>query len=87
MTKKSFILLIIIFFLGVVLRFYLLGSIPNGFHRDEVFLGYNAYSIFKTGKDITGNFLPLHLASFLYTPAGYSYVSVPFIAMFGLSEF
>ena len=87
MTKKSFILLAVIFFLGAVLRFYLLGSIPNGFHRDEVFLGYNAYSILKTGKDISGNFLPLHLASFLYTPAGYSYISIPFIALFGLNEF
>lgn len=87
MKTKTFIILAIIFLLGVILRFYLLGDIPNGFHRDEVFLGYNAYSLLKTGKDINGNFLPLHLASFLYTPAGYSYFSIPFITLFGLSEF
>jgi len=87
MTRKSFIFLAAIFLLGVIFRFYLLGSIPNGFHRDEVFLGYNAYSILKTSRDITGNFLPLHLASFLYTPAGYSYFSIPLIALLGLNEF
>ena len=85
--KKHLIFLFLIFFLGVILRFYRLGEIPVGFHRDEAFLGYNAYSILKTGRDMTGNFLPLHLKSFLYSPAGYSYFSIPFIGIFGLSPF
>lgn len=73
--------------LALVLRFYSLGSIPVSMHRDEVFLGYNAYSILKTGNDMSGSFLPIHLESFFYSPAGYSYFSIPFIAMFGLNEF
>lgn len=73
--------------LGAYLRFIALGSYPTGFLRDEAFFGYNAYALFHTGKDITGNFLPLHLASFLFTPSGYAYASFPFIALFGLSEF
>ncbi|MBI2404818.1 glycosyltransferase family 39 protein, partial [Candidatus Gottesmanbacteria bacterium] len=69
------------------LRFYRLGDVPIGFHRDEAFLGYNAYSLYRTGRDMTGKFLPVHLESFLYSPAGYSYASIPFIAIFGLIPF
>lgn len=36
---------------------------------------------------MSGNFLPLHLESFLFSPAGYSYASIPFIFLFGLNEF
>lgn len=85
MTIKK--LLFCIVFLGIALRFYQLGNVPVGFHKDEAFLGYNAYSIAKTGKDMNGTFLPLHLQSFIYSPAGYSYISIPFITLFGLSAF
>ena len=85
--RKLNLALILIFLLAVLLRFYRLGDIPVGLHKDEAFLGYNAYAILNTGKDISGNFLPLHLASFLYSPAGYSYFSIPFIKFFDLSVF
>lgn len=85
--RKNLFILGFIFILGIALRFYELGNVPDGFHRDEAFLGYNAYSILKTGKDINGNFLPLHLQSFLYSPAGYSYFSIPFIRIFDLNVF
>ncbi|MEK7119214.1 MAG: glycosyltransferase family 39 protein, partial [Patescibacteria group bacterium] len=85
--KKTTVLLFIIFILGSFLRFYTLGEVPVGLHRDEAFLGYNAYSLLKTGKDMNGIALPLHLKSFLYSPAGYSYASIPFIAAFGLNAF
>ena len=85
--KKRYLALIAIVLLAGALRFYKLGDVPTGFHRDEAFLGYNAYSILKTGKDMSGNPYPLHLQSFLYSPAGYSYTSIPFIALFGLNEY
>lgn len=81
------IALALIFLLGAFLRFYKLGVIPDGFHVDEAYLSYNAFSILKTGKEMTGNLLPLNLKSFLFSPAGYSYFSIPFIYLFGLSEF
>lgn len=84
--NKSFYILAIILILGSSLRFYRLGSVPVGFHRDEAFLGYNAYSILKTGKDMSDKMLPLHLESFIYSPAGYSYFSIPFIVLFNLNE-
>lgn len=86
-AKKILALLLIITFLACFLRMYKLGEFPVGFHRDEAFLGYNAYSIFKTGKDINGNILPLHIESFLYSPAGYVYFSIPIIALLDLSAF
>lgn len=73
--------------IGWLLRFYQLGAVPIGLHRDEAFLGYNAYSLLKTAREMTGTFLPLHLPSFLWSPAGYSYLSMPFVAFFGLSAF
>lgn len=86
--KKTIIFWIILFtILGGILRFYRLGDIPAGLHRDEAFLGYNAYSILKTARDMNGNFLPINLQSFLYSPGGYAYLSIPFIALFGLSAF
>lgn len=80
-------LLLTILIFGFILRFYALGQVPISLHRDEAFLGYNAYSILNTGNDISGNFLPLHLESFLFSPAGYSYFSIPFIYLFNLNEF
>lgn len=84
---KRLIILFLILILGAFLRFYHLGSVPVGFHRDEAFLGYNAYSLLLNGRDMSGNVLPIHLESFIYSPAGYAYASIPFIALFGLNEF
>lgn len=86
MKRLPFPLLLILLF-SAFLRFYQLGEVPVGFHRDEAFFGYNAYALLQTGKDMTGNLLPIHLQSFLFSPAGYSYLTIPFVAMFGLTEF
>jgi 4-amino-4-deoxy-L-arabinose transferase-like glycosyltransferase len=85
--KKQYLFLIFIFALGVFLRFYKLGEVPVGLHSDEAYFGYNAFSILKTGREMTGNLLPLDLKSFLYSPAGYSYATIPFVAVFGLNAF
>ena len=84
---KGIYLLALIFILGTVLRYWLLGDVPVSLHRDEAFLGYNAFSLLKTGRDMSGALLPLHFESFIYSPGGYSYFSIPFTAVFGLSEF
>lgn len=85
--RQPLLILFLIFVLGLTLRVVNLQAFPNGFSSDEAYLGYNAYSILQTGKDINGHLLPLFLESFLYTPAGYSYFSIPFIKLFGLSVF
>lgn len=85
--KKYFLIAIII--LAAVLRFYRLGSVPPSLYWDEASLGYNAYSILKTGHDEHGKFLPItNFAAFGdYKPPGYIYAVVSSIAIFGLSEF
>lgn len=86
-NRLKLLMILLIVFLGFLLRFYNLGQVPLALHRDEAFLGYNAYSLLKTSIDMNGNFLPLHMASFIYSPAGYSYLSIPFMAIFDLSSF
>lgn len=56
--NRFHVLLLIVFIIGLILRIYNVGSIPSGITNDEVTYSYNAYSLFKTGKDLTGNFLP-----------------------------
>lgn len=82
------IILLLIFFLAVFIRFFKLASIPDGFFVDESAIGYNAYSILKTGRDEWGNFLPLYFKSTGdYKLPVYIYAVIPFIIIFGLNEF
>ncbi len=81
-------LLIAILVLAFVLRIYKLGSVPPHLTSDEAALGYNAYSILKTGRDEYGKFLPIIFKSFGdYKPGLYIYSAIPAIAILGLNEF
>lgn len=87
-AKYSLILLLCIFLLAAILRFYKLGSVPYGFYQDESAIGYNALSILQTGKDEYGKTLPLYFKSFGdYKLPIYIYATVPSIMLFGLNEF
>lgn len=78
----------LILFASIVIRLYNLGSLPVGLHRDEASLGYNAYSILQTGQDEYDRFLPLGIQSFGdWKLPGYVLGAVPFVALFGLTEF
>lgn len=78
-------LLFLICFLGLFLRSYHLDSYPS-LNPDEAALGYNAYSLIKTGKDEHGISWPIHFKSFGdYKPGGYVYVLLPFVKIFGLN--
>jgi 4-amino-4-deoxy-L-arabinose transferase-like glycosyltransferase len=86
--RKIWFILLIITLLSFFVRIYEINSVPPGLTWDEAALGYNAYSILKTGKDEYGQRLPLVLKSFGdYKPALYVYLAIPFIALFGLTEF
>lgn len=81
-------LLFLIIGIAIFLRFWQLGKVPPSPDWDEAALGYNAYSIMKTGKDEYGQFLPLILRSFDdYKPAIYTYFIIPAIKIFGLNVF
>src|SRR3989344_1369248 len=85
---KRFFFLAIIFLFALALRTVNLGDHPSGLTWDEAGLGYNAYSILKTGRDEFGTFLPIVFKSFGdYKPGIYVYLTVPSVAIFGLTEF
>lgn len=87
MNVKHWFIAVVI--LGGLLRFWDLGKNPPGLYWDEVSLGWNAYSILRTGMDEHGRFLPLDTfyAFGDYKPPTYIYATVPSIALFGLNEF
>lgn len=61
---------------------------PNGLTVDEADIGYNAYSILKTGKDVYGRTTPLFFQSLNdYKPGFAIYSTIPAIKLFGLSDF
>lgn len=85
---KFKIILAVIILLAALLRFYQLGQTPKGLYIDEPSLGYNAYSILKTGADEYGKKLPLAFQAYgEYKLPVYIYASVPVIQIFGLSAF
>lgn len=84
MTKEK-IFLIIIFIFSFLIRIFRAGDYPP-LLWDEAALGYNAYSILHTARDEYGQFLPLVFKSFGdYKPGLYVYLTLPFIALFGLN--
>ena len=81
------ILIIAIFILAFFLRVWNIDLIPASLYWDEVAIGYNAYSLLKTGADEYGNKLPVLIRSFDDNkPSGMVYSAIPFIAIFGLNE-
>lgn len=86
--KKTYIVLVLIGILAFFLRFYKVAQIPPALSWDEVSIGYNAYSILKTGRDEFGRFMPLDafVAYGDYKPVLPIYLTVPFVALFGLTE-
>ncbi len=84
LTSKKLIVLIII--IAAFLRLYKLDQVPVALFGDEVDVGYQAYSILKTGRDYYGNFMPLHFHSLAeYRTPLYLYSAVPSVALFGIS--
>lgn len=84
--KKTVIILFTIIVVASFLRLYKLSINPPSLFGDELDLGYQAYSILKTGKDYQGNFMPIHFHSLAEwrTPL-YLYSAVPTVAIFGIS--
>lgn len=85
--NKNLYILISMFVLGFLMRLLLVTSVPPSINWDEASLGYNAYSILKTGQDEWGRFMPLTFQAFGdYKLPGYIYTLIPFVWFFGLNE-
>ena len=85
MSKYKKLLLVILLIAGI-LRFWKISEVPVSLFGDELDVGYHAYSILKTGRDYSGNFMPIHFQSLAEwrTPL-YLYSAVPTVALFGIS--
>lgn len=84
--RKNTFLLILILALAAILRIWRLDSVPVSLFGDELDVGYQAYSILKTGKDYTGNIALFYVNSIADKKAPlYSYLIAPSVATFGIS--
>lgn len=79
--KFLFLILLLSFFL----RVGFLTISPPALHGDEMGVSYNAFSLFKSGRDEYGQWLPLTFRNDL-TPLDV-YLTIPYIATLGLNEF
>jgi 4-amino-4-deoxy-L-arabinose transferase-like glycosyltransferase len=83
MSTKIKLLLVLL--LALLIRCWNINTLPS-LNPDEAALGYNAYSLLKTGLDEHGVPWPIHFKSFGdYKPGGYVYLDLPFIKIFGLT--
>ena len=86
LRSKSKFFLVLILILASFLRLWGLTKVPVSMFADELDVGYQAYSILKTGRDYMGNPWPLNFQSYsdLRTPL-YIYAAVPTVSIFGIS--
>jgi len=85
--NKFNILITAILILGILVRIIGITEFPQGLNQDEASSGYEAYAILTEGMDRNGKLLPVHFISW---GSGqnvlYSYIMIPFILIFGLTE-
>lgn len=82
---KAFLIIAVVL-LAVFFRFYHLSTVPPQASLDEVSIGYNAFSILHTGADEYGYKFPILLRAYDdWRPALYTYLVIPFVALFGLT--
>ncbi len=86
MLRNTKLILIGLLVVAFFLRVWQINKVPIALFGDEVDVGYQAYSILKTGKDYYGNFMPIHFHSLAEwrTPL-YLYSAVPTVALFGIT--
>lgn len=82
---KRFLLFLLI--LSLIPRFISLTAVPNQLFGDEIDVGYQAYSLYKTGRDLYSQPFPLYPKSLseLRLPV-LLYSTVPSVALSGLTN-
>jgi len=81
------LLLGVIVLCAAALRLYALGTYPLLFNQDSAVQGYDAWSIWLTGRDHHGQLLPIYFKTFNdYVPPVSNYIVAPFVGLLGLSE-
>ena len=85
LNVRQFILILILA-LAAFLRLWSFGSVPPSASLDEASIGYNAYSVLKTGVDEFGSFPIVSQRGYDdYRRSTYLFLVVPFVGLFGLN--
>ncbi len=85
---SSTVILIAISSIFLITRLYLINTQPPSLYWDEASIGYNAFSILKTGRDEWGQLLPIHFRAFNeYKLPVYIYCLTLIEAIFGNNIF
>ncbi len=80
------VLLLLILFVGILVRVWNLGINPPGLNQDEAAAGYDAWALLNYGIDRNGMNNPMYLVSWgVGQSVLYSVLSMPFIFLFGLT--
>jgi hypothetical protein len=83
---KKFLPLIVVAVFGLTIRVVAISNFPPSLNWDEVSIGYNAYSLLKTGHDEWGVALPTIFRAFGdYKLPGYVYAAVATQSFAGLT--
>jgi 4-amino-4-deoxy-L-arabinose transferase-like glycosyltransferase len=84
--RQELVALAAILLLAAFLRCHRLAEVPAGLFCDEASIGYNAYSLAKTGRDASGQPMPLFVRSFVaFLNPVYVYAAAGFEGLLGLS--
>src|SRR3989344_8441615 len=78
--------MVLVLIIATWLRFFNLGITPGGLYVDEASIGYNAYSLLKTGRDEYGKSFPALIKSYGdFKAPVYTYLLVPVYKFWGLN--
>lgn len=84
--RSTLFVCLALFGFSLLLRLAFWDRFPPGFTADEAVMGYDAYSLLKTGKDQFGNSWPLAFRSFGdWRPPAAVWTMIPFILAYGLT--
>ncbi len=87
MKQRFHLALAIIVLAAAFLRLIDLGQYPQRFNQDEMAQGYDAWSIWRTGRDQHGELFPIQFRNFNdYIPPVGNYITAPFVGLLGLDE-
>ena len=74
-----------VFALGLGIRLWRFGQVPEGINQDEAFAGYEAFCLLTDGMDTAGYRFPVYLTAWgSGMNALETYLMLPFVALFGL---
>jgi 4-amino-4-deoxy-L-arabinose transferase-like glycosyltransferase len=84
---RTGVILAVILLSAAAVRLAGIGSAPPGLHQDEGINAFTAYCIARTGRDMTGDALPLRYSRAINDNRStlYYYLHAPFLAIGGLS--